>query len=59
MNENPFPGAASKVKEYKKKTKVFKRGGIKCTCGALEQFFTELYYLHDDDCIINTRKRKK
>lgn len=59
MRVNPFPGAASKVHEKKKKTKVLKRGGIRCTCGSLQDFFSDLYYLHDDDCIVNTKRKKK
>lgn len=58
MTENPFPGAASKIKVKKEKTKVYKRDGIKCTCGAILEFFTTLYYIHDNSCIINTKRNK-
>ena len=55
---NPFPGATvliKKKKDKKKKTKI-KRGDIVCTCGALKDFYSTLYYLHDKDCVINKEK---
>lgn len=62
MNGDPFPGATSKIKvprlSKKQKKRMLKRGGIVCTCGALEQFFSNLHYLHDDNCIINTKGKK-
>lgn len=59
INMQPFIGATElKVKEKQKKKHKIKRGKIICTCGSLEHFYSSLYYLHDDDCIINKRRNK-
>lgn len=58
---NPFPGATEliyyKKKKDKKKNKKFKRGDLECTCGALEEYFCGLSYIHTDKCIINTKRK--
>lgn len=67
MEENPFPGAAELA--YKKSKKQLKReakerearakrmigmiDNVKCTCGAWQKFYTTLWYIHDNTCIIN------
>lgn len=48
----PF-GNGAYEKYPKKKNKKKQRGGIVCTCGAIEQYYTSLGYMHDVDCIIN------
>lgn len=55
----PFKGATTlKYKRDRKKAKKrMERDGIVCTCGALKHVFTTLYYLHDDDCIINKNRK--
>lgn len=59
MRDNPFPGAASKVYEKKKKNKIIERNGVKCSCGVVLEFWTELHFFHDDDCIINKKSKKR
>lgn len=63
-NDNPYPGGAElaytqkKNKKQKKKQKPIERNGIICTCGALDQFYTTLYYMHSNRCVINTKGKK-
>lgn len=52
-----FKGATKlKKKAVVSKRKVVERDGIKCSCGAIEKYWTTLYYLHDKDCVINKEK---
>ncbi len=46
-------------KQKKKKNKKIKRGNIVCTCGALNDYYTTLHYMHDDHCLINTLRGKE
>ena len=59
--KNPFPGATElviyKTRKKKKKKKLVVRDGVRCTCNAVLEYWTELHYMHDNDCIINTERR--
>lgn len=58
MDNTPYKGATElKYKRDKKKAKKeVRRMGIVCTCGALEKYYTTLYYIHDKECVINKNR---